>query len=100
MGLQVNVPGVVRRRYIRNWDRVLRVADVDNTKALREHVPDVGMALVNHELHPIRSPTLVTMGDDLHVPGMIGLRQFSSGHERFSWLDPIQVSPPAPVVTQ
>src|SRR5262249_51878597 len=42
---------------------------------LREHMPDIGVALMHHHLHAVGSTALVGVADDAHVTGVIGLWQ-------------------------
>jgi hypothetical protein len=59
MRLQVDVPSVRWRANVRHHFRVLRVAHVDNAEALRNHVPDIGVAVMDHELVAVGSSALV-----------------------------------------
>src|SRR6266567_1058186 len=44
-----------------------RVAHIGHRKAVRKHVPDKGMALVDHDLHAVAPPLLVGVPDELDV---------------------------------
>ncbi len=67
MGLQVKGPRVRRRGDEVRGARVLRVADIDNGEAVAEHMADKGMALVDHDLHPIAAAALVAAADEIDV---------------------------------
>src|SRR5260370_17872709 len=56
-----------RRRDKVHRPRMARVADIGDRKAVRKHVPDKGMALMDHDLHPIAPPLLVGVADKLDV---------------------------------
>jgi hypothetical protein len=77
MRLQMDVPGAWRRGEIIYGTRVLRIAHVDDRKAFREHVADIGVAAMNHDLHAVGPPALIGMADEPHVARMIGLRQIA-----------------------
>jgi hypothetical protein len=97
-GLEVDVPGVGRGRDIGDGLRVPRIADVDDAEALREHVSDKGIALVDHELDAIGAAALVGVADQLHVPCVVGLGQVLARHGRSLGSHPIGpegVRPPA-----
>src|ERR1700757_4053884 len=57
--------------------RALGVAYIDNAEALGEHVADIGIAAMHHELHAVGPAALVAMADDAHVARVIGFRQLA-----------------------
>ena len=75
MGLQVDVPSPRRRRQVVHRARALGVAHIDNAEALGEHVADIGVAAMHHDLHAVGPATLVGMADNAHVARVIGFRQ-------------------------
>ena len=75
VGLQMDVPGAGRRGEIIRRLRVFRIAHVDDREALREHVADIGVATMHHDLHAVGPAALVGMADEPHVARVIGLRQ-------------------------
>jgi hypothetical protein len=75
MGLQVDVPGVRRRGEVIHGARVLGVAHVDDAEAFGEHVANIGVAAMHHDLHAVGSAALVAMAEDAHVARIVGLRQ-------------------------
>ena len=80
MGLQVDIPGAGRRGEIIDRARTLGIAHVEHAKAFGEHVADIGVAAMHHDLHAVGPAALVAIGDDAHVACMIGLRQVGSTH--------------------
>ena len=75
MGLQMDVPGPRRRGQVVHRARALGVAYIDHAEALGEHVADIGIAAMHHDLHAVGPAALVGMADDAHVARVIGLRQ-------------------------
>ena len=75
MGLQMDVPGPRRRGQVVHRARVLGVAYIDNAEALGEHVADIGVAAMHHDLHAIGPAALVGVADDAHVARVIRFRQ-------------------------
>ena len=78
--LQMQAPGVMRGGDVLHRFRVLRIAHVDHRKALREDVPDIGVAAMHHDLHAVRAAALVAIADQAHVLGIVGLREIAVGH--------------------
>ena len=78
--LQMQAPGVMRGGDVLHRFRVLRIAHVDHRKALREDVPDIGIAAMHHDLHAVRAAALVAISDQAHVLGIVGLREIAVGH--------------------
>src|SRR5262249_51912474 len=62
-------------RQIIDRARILGIAHVDDAKALGEHMPDIGMAAMHHNLHPVGAAALVAPANQAHVAGIIGSRQ-------------------------
>ena len=67
MGLQMKGPRIGRRRDEIDRARRARVAHIGDRKAVRKHVPDKGMALVDHDLHAVAAAALVAMPDKFDV---------------------------------
>jgi hypothetical protein len=67
MCLQVDVPGVGRRRNIGDGAGAFRIAHVDDRKALRPGVSDIGMAAMHHQLQSVATAANIGMPDQLHV---------------------------------
>ena len=69
MTLQMNVPGVGGRGNIgcRPWISGIRT--VNDAESVRKHMADDRMALVDHDLHAIRTAPLIGIADQLHVVG-------------------------------
>src|SRR5437870_13915438 len=44
-----------------------RVAHVGDREAVRKHVPDKGMALMDHDLYAVAAPLLIAVPDKLDV---------------------------------
>jgi hypothetical protein len=61
--LQVDVPGARRGGNVIYRLQVPRIAHVDDAKALREHVPDIGVALSDHDLHAVRAAALIGIAE-------------------------------------
>ena len=72
MGLQVKGARVGRRGEETHRARVLRVAHVDDGKPVAEHMPDIGMALVHHDLHAVAVAVELVGADEIDVAGGIG----------------------------
>ena len=53
MGLQMKGARIGRRGEEIDRARVARVAHIDDGKAVAEHVADIGVALVHHDLHAV-----------------------------------------------
>ena len=73
MGLEVDVPGPPRRREIIHRARILGVAHVDHAEPFREHVADIGVAAMHHDLDAVRPAALIAMADETHVARVVGL---------------------------
>src|SRR6516165_7162833 len=50
---------------------LLGVAYIDTAKALGEHVADIGVAVMHHDLHAIGPAALVGVADDAHAARVI-----------------------------
>jgi len=72
MGLQVDGPGSGRRGEISDRARVLRIAHVDHAQSLREHVPDIGVAAMHHDLDAVGPAALIASADEAHVARVVG----------------------------
>ncbi len=75
VNLQMDVPGIGRRRDVVDRARVFGVAHVDDGKAFREHVADIGKAALHHHLHAVGPAALIGVADDAHVARVIRFRQ-------------------------
>ena len=80
MCLEMDVPCVRRRGHVFDRARIFRVAHVNHAEALREHVADIGVAIVDHELDPVRATALIGVADDLHVLREVWLGQVKGSH--------------------
>ena len=69
MRLQMKGPRIGRRRDEVDRARVLGVAHIDDREAVAEHVADIGVALVHHDLHAVAASALVAAGDEIDVAG-------------------------------
>jgi hypothetical protein len=78
VGLEMDVPRAGRGGDIRDRARILGVAHVDDAESFREHVPDIGVAAMHHDLDAVRPATLIAMADEAHVVRMVGFRQLDS----------------------
>ncbi len=78
VGLKVNVPGAGRRGQIGDRLRSARVAHVDHAEPLGEHVPDIGVAAMHHDLDAVGSPALVAPADQAQVVRVVRLRQIGA----------------------
>ena len=88
MRLQVQRPGVRRRGDVFHDLRVARVAHVDDGEALREDVPDIGVAAMHHDLHAVAAAALIAVADEAHVVGgVVGLGKVVAGHRLVSVFD-------------
>src|SRR5437588_1496166 len=67
MGLQVKGARIGRRGDEIDRAGMARVAHIGDRKAVRKHVPDKGVALMDHDLHPVAAAVLVAMPDKLDV---------------------------------
>lgn len=72
MRLQVHVPGAGRRGHVARRFRVLRVAHVDNRKALRHHMADIGETAMHHQLYAVRTTALIAMANQPHIAAVFG----------------------------
>ncbi|VTP65057.1 Uncharacterised protein [Leclercia adecarboxylata] len=72
MGLKMYVPGAGRRGHIACGPRVFRVAHINNRKALRHHMADIGKAAMHHQLHAVRASALVAVADQPHIAAVFG----------------------------
>src|SRR6185312_4700710 len=70
--LQMDGPGVRRSLDVGQRARVLRIAHVEHGKAAGEHVRDIGVAAMHHELHAVGPAALAAVADDAHVARVIG----------------------------
>jgi hypothetical protein len=80
MGLKMDVPCVRRRGHVFDRARILRVANVNHAEALREHVANIGVAVVDHELDPVGTAALIGMANDPHVLREVWLGQIWGSH--------------------
>ena len=81
-GLAVQVPGVVGAGVVAERLRVPRIAHVDDAEAVGEQVADVGVALVHHHLHRVRTAALVAVADGAQVVRVGWLGDVRGGHAR------------------
>jgi hypothetical protein len=77
--LEVNVPGAGRGGDVVHRAQLPRIAHVDDAEAFGEHVPDIGVAARDHDLHAVGPAALIGITKELHVACVIGLGQFG-GH--------------------
>ena len=75
MRLEVDIPGVGRRRDVSNGARPRGVTHVDDAEPLRKHMPDIGIAAVDHQLNPVSPAALVRVPDQAHVSRIVGCWQ-------------------------
>ena len=80
MCLEMDVPGVLGRCDVIHRLGIARIGDVDDAEALGEHVADIGKATMHHQLHAIRSATLVGMADEPHLVSEIGFGKIGGRH--------------------
>src|SRR5581483_382987 len=73
MRLQVDGPGVRWCRNIVHRARMFRIAHVENAEALGEHVADIGVAAMHHDLHTVGPAALIAVRDEPHIACMVGL---------------------------
>ena len=78
MGLQVDVPGAGRRRDMVDGSRAFGIAYIDHAEALREHVPDIGVATMHHDLDAVGPTALVAPADKAQVVGVVGSREIGA----------------------
>ena len=78
MGLQMDVPGPRRRGQVVHRARALGVAYIDHAETLGEHVADIGVAAMHHDLHAVGPAALVAMADNAHVVRVVGLWQIGA----------------------
>jgi hypothetical protein len=68
--LEVNVPGIPRcPGIIKRGFRGSRTSTTQ--KPCKEHMRDIGIAAVHHELHAVRTPALIAMPNEPHVVRII-----------------------------
>lgn len=79
VGLQVDVPGAGWSGDVVHRARAPRIAYVDDAEAYGEHVPDISMAVGDHDLHAVGPAALIGIAKEPHVAYVIGLGQFR-GH--------------------
>ena len=85
MGLQMKRARIRRRGDELDRARVLRVAHVDDREPVAEHVPDIGVALVHHDLHAVAVAVEVVGGDEIDIAGGIGGHGGLPGERRSHW---------------
>src|SRR5262249_47026482 len=64
-----------RRGEIVHRARALGVAHVDDAEAFGEHVADISVATMHHDLYAVGPAALVAMGDDAHIARVVRRRQ-------------------------
>ena len=62
--------------------RVCRIAHVQGGDAVAEPVPDIGVAAMHHDLHPVAAAAKVRMADELDVAGCSGIHVTHSSLRR------------------
>ena len=67
MHLEMERPGVRRRRHERNRDRLFGITDVDDREAAAEDMADKSMAAMDHDLHAIAPAALIAMTEEPDV---------------------------------
>ena len=67
MRLQVEGPGVRWGRQEVHRSGVLRISDIDDGDSVAEHMADVGMALVDHDLYTIPPAPLIRMTEEIDI---------------------------------
>jgi len=77
MGLQMDIPGIRRRGDVVHRARIFGVAHVNDRKPLREHVADIGVAAMHHDLHAVGAAALIAVTDQPHVARVIRPRQLA-----------------------
>ncbi len=81
MHLEMQAPGVRRVLDVVDGLRPGRIAHVDDGKAARADMADIGVALAHHDLLAIAAAVLIGVADDAHVLGRIArLWSAGSGH--------------------
>ena len=58
--------------------QIARIGSVDRRQAVAEHVADIDVAPVEHDLHAVRPPALIAIADQSHVARMVGLRKLGA----------------------
>jgi hypothetical protein len=71
----MDVPRSGRGGEILDRARILGIAHVDDAESFREHVPDIGVAAVHHDLDAVQPSALIAMADEAHVVRVVGFRQ-------------------------
>ncbi|MNV49769.1 hypothetical protein D3C71_1417340 [compost metagenome] len=74
MRLEMHIPGTRRRRHIARRFWIFRVAHVDDGKALRHHMADIGKTTMHHQLHAVRATALIAVTNQPHIAGVVGAR--------------------------
>jgi len=74
MRLQVDVPCVRWRRHISDGRGPARVEHIHDTEALREHMTNIGVTAMHHQLHTVGTAALVAVANQPHIAGKIGNR--------------------------
>jgi hypothetical protein len=75
VGLKMDVPRAGRGGDVLDRARILGIAHVDDAEAFREHVPDIGVAAVHHDLDAVGPAALIAMADEAHVVRVVRFRQ-------------------------
>ena len=70
--LEVYVPGTRRRGHVTCGFWFFRIAHVNNGKALRHHMTDIGETTVHHQLYTVRTTALVAMANQPHIAAVFG----------------------------
>ena len=84
--LEMQAPGVRRVLDIVDRLRLGRVAHVDDGKALRADMADIGVAVAHHDLLAVGAARLIGVADQAHVVRVGRLERFRVGpwHSRSS----------------
>ena len=81
MGLQMQRPGIRRRRDKAHGLGRRGIADIDDGEALGEDVADIGVAAMHHDLDAVAAAVLVAVADEPHVAGgVVGFDARGAGH--------------------
>jgi len=81
--LQMQVPGARSGRQVGDRQGVARVADVEDGHTVAEHVTDVGVAVLHHDLDAVTAAALVGVAEQADV-----VRKVRSAHARL--LSPVR----------
>ena len=60
--------GQIAKREVVDWFQIARISGVEDGEAVREHVADVDMAAMDHDLHGVRAAALVAVGNVADAP--------------------------------